>query len=45
MAPSYILKDVWQLSDLSSFGHFLGLSLNNLIEQEDQERSAIASDH
>ena len=39
MAPSYILKDVWQLGEANSFGNFLGLSLNNLVELEDQERS------
>ena len=37
MAPSYILKDVWQLDESSNFGHFLGLSLNNLIEHDDQD--------
>jgi len=34
MAPSFILREAWQLGDSRSFGHFLGLSLSKLLEKE-----------
>ena len=37
MAPSYILKDTWQIDDFCNFGHFLGLSLTNLLEKSDTD--------
>ena len=31
LAPSYILREAWQLDEKHSFAHFLGLSLSNLL--------------
>ena len=38
LTPSYILKDTWNLEQQRSFGHFLGLSLSNLLEHDNQEK-------
>ena len=42
MAPSYILRDTWKFEDYCSFGHFMGLSLSNLLETENKEESQSA---
>ena len=44
MAPSYILRDTWQQDESHSFGHFLGLSLSNLLERDNSEKSALQLD-
>jgi len=44
MAPSYILREAWQLDDSRSFGHFLGLSLSNLLESDNQEKASLSCD-
>mmetsp|Transcript_38257 Transcript_38257/g.50174 ORF Transcript_38257/g.50174 Transcript_38257/m.50174 type:complete len:92 (+) Transcript_38257:943-1218(+) len=44
-APSYILREAWQQGESTqSFSNFVGLSLSNLLEHDNQEKSAIAID-
>jgi hypothetical protein len=47
MAPSYILREAWTLdqSGARSFGHFLGLALSNLLENDNSElRTNLSND-
>ena len=43
MTPSYILRDTWQFQDYCSFGHFLGLSLSNLLDSEGEKETQTSS--